>query len=366
MLTLGLHGPLTVDAARKIALQHRAEINAGINPAAAKRKAGYTVADLCSQFIDQHASVAKKASSASMDKANIRNHVLPLLGSLSVEAVTSAEIEKFKLDVQRGRTAPVNASEIRKKQRGGATVAGGKGVANRCLALLSKMFNLAELWGHRTKGTNPVRGVAKFKENSKERFLTATELTRLWSVLDDRMKSQWTGLHYTEALFRLLILTGARLSEIQQLKWEYVDLRAARLQLPDSKTGSKTIHLPQAAVDELKSLQRVKGNPYVIVGRIEGRPLHNAQKPWQAIREAAGLQDVRIHDLRHTFASFAAGRGMSLQTVAKLLGHRSIATTQKYSHLGEDHMKLASDQLGRTIMDAARTPASPNAQSDEK
>lgn len=345
MLTIGTHGTLTVDQARRQAIAYRAELNSGVDPALKKREVGLTMKILCSEYMEKYARVKKKNSSAQMDDANIRNHVIPLLGDRSVIDVTEKDIDDFKLAVQSGKTASVDPKAVQKLQRGGSPVKGGKGVANRCLALLSKMFNLAERWGYREKRTNPVTGVTKFKENPKERFLNEAELHQLWAHLD-KIGAEGEGMQFPIALIRLLILTGARCGEIQNLEWTMVDLEGRRLNLPDSKTGKKTIQLSEMAVTELKNLPRVSGNPYVIVGAKDGKPLQNIRKPWMKIRQAVGLDDVRIHDLRHSFASLAAAQGVDLHTIGKLMGHKNTTTTQRYAHMTEGYLSKANQAIG--------------------
>ena len=148
------------------------------------------------------------------------------------------------------------------------------------------------------------------------------------------------------AALRLLILTGARLGEILTLKWDFVRLDHAALWLPDSKTGRKTIYLSSHAVEVLRAIPHVAANPYVIVGLRPGSCLKNIQKPWGRIRKAAGLPDVRIHDLRHSFASVAVASGMSLPIIGKLLGHTKSVTTERYSHLAADPLRAANEKIG--------------------
>ncbi|TYR34888.1 tyrosine-type recombinase/integrase [Mesorhizobium microcysteis] len=345
MLTIGRYGPLTVDAARKQAITYLAELNANVDPATKKVNLAFTVADLCNEYMQKHAKVTKKASSAAQDASNIKNHLKPLLGKMAVADVTSKEIDEFKIKVETGKTAPTNPKDVQKAQKGGSPVRGGKGVANRCLALLSKMFNLAEKWGYRPQRTNPTVGISKYRENAKERYLSDEELKNLWSHLD-RMEAEKGADVYAIAFFRLLILTGARSSEIRTLKWSSVDLSAKRLILSDSKTGKKTIHLSDVAVGVLEALPQVTGNGYVIVGAKLGKPLQNVRKPWVAIRKAVGLDDVRLHDLRHSFASFAAAQGMPLKTIGALMGHLNDGTTSRYVHLTDQYLQKANDELG--------------------
>ncbi|WP_192385782.1 tyrosine-type recombinase/integrase [Mesorhizobium silamurunense] len=356
MLTIGVHGsPLTVDQARKQALIYKAQQQSGEDPATVKQVVGVTVEALCAEYMEKHASVMKKAGSAHMDQANINNHVQPLLGKMAVSDVTSADIETFKLAVKSGKTAPDDPKAVQKRQRGGSPVKGGTGVANRCLALLSKMFNLAETWGLRPKKSNPVSGVTKFKERAKERFLTVDEINRLTTHLDKLEDEGELGMQFPVALIRLLMMTGARCGEIQTLKWSMVDIDGGWLNLPDSKTDRKSILLSKQAVKLLRGLPKVTGNPYVIIGGKDGKHLQNIRKPWMKIRSAVGLDDVRIHDLRHSFASIAAAEGIDLLTIGKMMGHKNSATTQRYAHLTDDHLRKASQSVGDAL-DRASVP----------
>ena len=155
---------------------------------------------------------------------------------------------------------------------------------------------------------------------------------------------------------RLLLLTGCRLSEIQKLKWEYVDFDAGVLRLPDSKTGAKLVAIGQAVIEVLKTIPRIKGNPYVITGQIEGQHLTDMQRPWRRLRERAGLDDVRIHDLRHSFASDALELGEDLPMIGKLLGHTQVQTTARYAHLKTTPIRAAADKVSNAIAMALTRP----------
>ena len=222
-------------------------------------------------------------------------------------------------------------------------------MANFCLAVLSKFMNWAEEKGLRPQFSNPVRGIRKYPENHRERFLTAEELQRLGESLDEELREH--GDIYAVAAIRLLILTGARLSEILTLKWEYVDLDRGLLLLPNSKTGKKAIVLNAAARKVLEELPRLNGNPHVICGHKEGQHLVNLQKPWRRIRKRADIEDVRIHDLRHTFASLAARQGGSLPRIGALLGHSQMQTTQRYAHLIVDDVRQLDETVGDELAD---------------
>ena len=156
---------------------------------------------------------------------------------------------------------------------------------------------------------------------------------------------------------RLLILTGCRLGEIMTLRWEHVDIAGKALRLPDSKTGAKVVHLGQPAIDVLKNIARLQDNPWVIVGALPGSRLSDLQPFWQRVRARAGLKDVRIHDLRHTFASTAVASGQGLPMIGKLLGHTQVQTTARYAHLAADPVKSAADQVSASIAAALNQAA---------
>lgn len=342
--TIGKHGsPWTVEKARTKAKSIIGDIADGKDPAKDRdaNKDKPTVATLCERYLEDYAKEHKKPSSLNSDQKNIDNHVIPLLGREFVASVTLADIDRFKRAVKDGKTA----RNRKKEQQGGPKVTGGKGVANRCIALLSKMFNLAERWGWRPDGSNPCRHVDRYPENRRERFLSDKELSVLAGELN---KAEGENL-YSVAAIRLLIFTGARLGEILNLKWEQVDMQRAMLLLPDSKTGQKAVFLSAPALDVLANLPRMENNPFVICGDREGAHLVNLQKPWRRVRKKAKLEDVRLHDLRHSFASVAASGGLSLPMIGKLLGHTQAATTQRYAHLAADPLKAANEAIGQRI-----------------
>ena len=220
--------------------------------------------------------------------------------------------------------------------------------ANRVLEVVRKMFNLAEAWGLRTDGGNPCRFVQKYKEKRRERFLTEEEFARLGRVLAE-VEAEGAETPAAVAAIRLLMLTGCRLGEIQTLRWEDVDLDAAELRLRDSKTGARMVALSSAAVAVLSALPRIDGNPWVIVGRKPGAHLTDLQHPWRRIRARADLEDVRLHDLRHSFASRALALGESLTMIGKLLGHTQVQTTARYAHLARDSVKASGSRIGDSI-----------------
>lgn len=332
-LTLGAYGALTVDEARRLAQQALAAVAKGEDPAQDRetKRNAETVADLAERYITGYAVPQKKASSVQQDRRMLKDHILPAFRKLKIEAVTRADVARKIQDL---KETPV--------------------LANRVRALLSTMFNLAERWGLRPDHSNPCFHVEKFKEVSKERFLSGDELARLGAALNGAEDRESPAAILA---IRLLMFTGCRRDEILSLKWSYIDFERGVMNLPDSKSGKKTVPLGKPALDLLATAQRYELNPYVIPGEKPGQHLVNIQKPWNRIRTAAGLSDVRIHDLRHSFASVAVAGNLGLPIVGALLGHAQARTTEQYAHLAVDPLKAAADQIASTIAEAMnKTP----------
>jgi len=338
-MTIGQHGVLTSEEARKEAKVQLGRVAKGDDPAADKAAArnGISFSAFAERYLSDHAATKKKPSSVRMDQINLKKHILPVLGSKRLDLVSRADVVRLHHSM---RATP--------------------GAANRCLALLSKMMNLAERWGERPDGYNPCRHVEKYRENKRNRFLSAEELAQLGAACQRCEENGTIGQSFL-ALVRLLIFTGARLSEIQKAQWEWVDIKSGVLRLPDSKTGAKIIILPAPALDVLARLTRVNGNPYIITGE-DNRYMINVWKPWAILCERAGLKDVRLHDLRHSFASIGAAGGMSLNIIGGLLGHKQTQTTSRYAHLADDPLRAAADRISSTI--AAAMTASPKGSRD--
>ncbi len=328
--TIGKHGsPWTAETARREAKRLLGEVARHHDPAAVRDagKAAKTVAELGKRFLNEHVPQRCKPSTAGeyarcvglfINKSN--------LAGLKVEDVTPDDVAAFHHGLRR---IPYQA--------------------NRALGVLSNMMNLAEVWRMRPNGSNPCRHITKYPEHKRERYLSEAELARLGVVLTE-VDQDGTVIPSAVAAIRLLIFTGARLSEILTLRWDYVE--HSYLRLPDSKTGAKLIFLNPPARELLARLPRIEDNPYVIPGNKPGACLVNLQKPWRLIRARAGLEAVRIHDLRHTFASMGAASGLSLPMIGKLLGHTQAATTERYAHLADDPVRAASETIGQRI-DAA-------------
>ncbi|MDB4111990.1 site-specific integrase [Yoonia sp.] len=319
-ISLGRHGTLTVEQARLLAKEVLGDVAKGENPAEdiAQHRKAPTVAALCERFFQAHVMERCKPSTQGEYRRAIDMFINPALGS-------------FKLvDLERKDVAELHHKFRDKPYQ-----------ANRTLGVLSKMFNLAEIWGLRPDGSNPCRHVPKYREHKRERYLSQLELQRLGQVLSEAERDGSETQHMIAA-FRLLILTGCRLGEIQTLQWGFITDQG--MELPDTKTGARRIPLPSAARAVLSALPRVDGNPYVIVGKVAGKHATDFQHPWRRIRERAGLTGVRIHDLRHTYASNAVSSGMPIQMVGRLLGHTQIQTTMRYAHLADDPVKKAAEE----------------------
>ncbi|PJE30421.1 Site-specific recombinase XerD [Pseudooceanicola antarcticus] len=329
--TLGKHGTLTAEAARKLAVQRLGEVAHGEDPSATRSEhhRSPTVAQLCDRFLEEHAAIRCKPNTQFDYRRNIERHILPAFGTFKA------------MDVRRADVAALHQKLSPTPHQ-----------ANRVLALLSKLFNMAELWEIRPDGSNPCRLVPRYKEKPKERFLGEPELMRLGDVLTEAEQTGQESV-FVVAAFRLLLMTGCRLSEIQTLQWSFVSMH--HLLLPDSKTGARRIPLSPDAKAVLHRLPRDSGNPYVIQGKLPGSHLTDLQHPWRRIRKAAGLEDVRIHDLRHTYASYAAMNGVDLLTLGKILGHSNYQTTQRYAHLADKGVCEAANAVSGMMAGALGT-----------
>ena len=221
-------------------------------------------------------------------------------------------------------------------------------MANHVVALLSYIYNAAEDRGQLPEGSNPCRLVVKFRERRRERYLTDEEYRRLGRVLYEAETRKGVSA-YAVAAIRLLLLTGCRKGEILNLRWDQVDLEVGELNLPDSKTGPRTIVLSPEAAWVLRRLPRLADNPHVIPGKINGRPMRNLNDPWEIVCERAGLADLRIHDVRHAFASRALALGESLPMIGRLLGHSEVETTARYAHLAPDSVQQSAERIAESI-----------------
>jgi integrase len=325
--TLGRFGEMTPEQARTKAMKTLYRARQGEDPAPSTTVEATVpqVTDLAERYQREHADVKKRASSARQDLMTWQKYILPVLGKRRIADITRDDISKLHHSL---RATPY--------------------IANRILALLSKAFNLSEVWGWRPDGTNPCRHVGRFKEKKRERFLSEQELRRLAEVLR-AAEVERTESPFALAMIWLLVFTGCRNSEIRKLRWAEVDLDRQCLRLAESKTGEKVVYLNLQAVEILRTLERDPQNPYVIQGLKPGSHLSDLNGPWRRLRKRAGLGDLRMHDLRHTYASFGASAGLSLPMIGSLLGHTQAATTQRYAHLASDPVREAAETIGANL-----------------
>jgi len=378
-VNIGRHGiDVTAEQARLEARRLRGVVAAGENPAVERmrERSALTVADLGERYMIEYAAAHKKPSAIAADRRNLDNHVIPLIGHLMVGAVERGDVARLMRDIATGKTK----RDERTKSRGRRIVRGGEIVANRVQALLSKMFELAEEWKLRPDNSNPCRGLKHYAENKVERFLSSDELARLGAALTVAERGELalneldeaTGLArkmrggqrkigprgeklHVIAAIRLLLFTGCRVGEILGLKWSHVHLDRKLLLLPDSKTGAKAVYLSEHAIKVLAHIKPVPNNDHVLPGTLLGKPILSLRKPWLRLCAAAKLKNVRLHDLRHSFASVGAAGGLSLPIIGALLGHRQPTTTARYAHLAASPLHEAVDAIGIRIL-AAMTP----------
>lgn len=363
-IKLGRHGDLTAEQAREQAKIILGQVAMGRDPALERRlereaeankRASSSFAEGVERFMVDHATLKRKPTTAAYYRSLLCKYAVVQLGKRPADQITRNEI----MELHR-------------------SLAGTPQTANRLVAVISSLYSFAAKRGLVPEGFNPARGIEKYREQGRERYLTRDELQRLgtslseaetvgipWQIDDTNPKAKhvpkvWKGRRevldpYAVAAIRLLLFTGARLREILHLRWEHVDLDRSLLFLPESKTGKKTIVLSGPALDVLHDLGARHGpvrQGFVIKGAVEGRPRADLKKPWRAIQRQAQLDGVRLHDLRHTFASIGAGSSLGLPIVGKLLGHSQPQTTARYAHLDADPLRRAANVIGEQLMAA--------------
>lgn len=334
--TLGVCGPgaLSVAEARAMAVAWKTSALRGIDPTHARQqeRSAPVMSDLCDEYLELH---GLRKRSGFEDKRKIDVVIKPRWGALRVKDINQFDVEALHRSM---KDRPYEA--------------------NRVLALLSKMFSLAERWGWRD--TNPVQGVEKFTEEKRERFLSQDELFRLDTALTvyANNRSDLAAQDATDAI-RLLLLTGCRSGELLSATWDQFDLEKAVWTKPSSHTKTKKVHrvaLSEPALALIEGLWRRREIPgrYVFPS-VKGQHRKSLKAAWADIRVRAGIEDVRIHDLRHTSASLMLSAGVPLDIVGRVLGHTQAQTTLRYAHLTDMAGKAATDTLGKVIASAKRS-----------
>ena len=328
-MAVGRHGLISAERARLKAARLIADIKAGNEPDAVNgatgRDAGPTVAEVAERYMTEHVAVRCKPVTMRHCRTILDLHLLPALGNLRLGELGRERVAALQYALHE---TPF--------------------MANKTVDMLSRLFHMAELWGVAPENGNPCRFIRKYKERPRERFLSDEEFQRLGRVLCE-VEAEGKVHPGAVAAYRLLMLTGCRRNEILTLRWEDVDLGAGELRLRDAKTGARSVALSPSARRVLEGLARPPDNPWVIVGTKPGQHYSNLNNAWEIVRSRAGLDDVRIHDLRHSFASRALALGESLPMIGKLLGHRKVQTTARYAHLARDSVKVAAARVAESL-----------------
>ena len=324
-VTLGPVAGEALDQRRREAAGIIDRIKRGLDPIAPEPEPDPTVADLAERCMRSYVKVQCKPKTQALYRTAIDRHIVPALGTILVKDVRSSHVIELH---DRMRDTP--------------------SMANHVVSMLSKMYSLAATWELVPHGRNPCKRVRHYREEPRERFLSPDEYRSVGAAL---RKAEADGSLWPPAIaaIRLLMLTGCRKSEILTLQWDDVDRTAGEFRLRDGKRGPRMVPLTTPVLKVLDGIERVEGNPWVIRSKKPGAHLPGLGYYWNRIRDRAGLEDVRIHDLRHSHASEALALGESLSMIGKLLGHSKVATTARYAHLVQDAEKAAAARTGDSI-----------------
>ncbi|MYG65308.1 MAG: tyrosine-type recombinase/integrase [Gammaproteobacteria bacterium] len=342
-VTIGRHGEVSPDQARRDAVEAISALKSG-RPVSKEEGNEPTVADLAERYLREYVAVFTKKTTGDLYRHILGKNILPVLGSLKVSAVEKDDILSFQYGL---RDTPTTA--------------------NRALDVLKKMFGLAELWEMIPSGGSPCRSVRRYRRDAKpERFLTPEELASLGRTLEIAPEKGIATFHATAAI-RLLVLTGCRRNEILELRWEDLDFDVGEFRLRDSKAGPRMVPMPQAVAEVFLELKRAvetedgktpigkktrtrfRNSPWVFPGVRTRSHMVNLNAGWQRIRAHADLKDVRLHDLRHTYASRALSLGEGLPMIGRLLGHRDIGSTARYAHLARESVRNSTAKVAESI-----------------
>ena len=324
-VALGRLAEMPPDEARRRAAEVIDRIKQGLDPVPAPPAAEPTVADLAERYMEAHVKVNCRPNTVESLGRIMRQYIVPELGGLRLSEVDRPHISALH---HKMRDKPCQANAV--------------------VGVIARMFRLAEAWGMAPPRPNPCRSIRRYAETPRERFLTPEEYRRLGRALD---AAEADGSVFPTAVpaIRLLLLTGCRRNEIVKLKWDDVDRTAGELRLRDGKTGWRSVPLTPAVEHVLASIPRIEGNPWVITGQKPGDHLKSLDMIWQRIRKRAKLDDVRIHDARHSYASRALALGEGLSMIGALLGHSTVTATARYAHLAQDTEKASAARVGGSI-----------------
>ena len=324
-VTLGSHGKITPDAARAQAASVIDRIKRGEKPIPPPPAPAPTMADLAERYLRDYVASQCTESTAESYRCSLDNHILPALGKMPVHAVGRKEVSELHCAMRHKPQA-----------------------ANAAIKVVAKMLSLAMEWGLREHGTNPCQSVKKYRSRPRERFLTDVEYRKLGRTVTEMEDTGKLSSPAAMAI-RLLVLTGCRRNEVLELKWDDIDRTVGELRIREGKTGGRMVPLTPEVKRVLDGIPRVEGNPWVIPGAKPGSHLKGISLPWLAVRAEANLEEIRLHDLRHSWASRALALGESLSMIGKLLGHNWIETTARYAHLAQDAERLSAAKVGGSI-----------------
>lgn len=323
---IGLFGELTVDQARSIAQDWLADVRKGSDPSAEKQAARQapTVKELCTQFIEEYSKTRNKPSTVATYQDQIDRYIVPKLGRIKVPDLTRVDVTAMMRDMVK-----ISAT------------------ANRVLACLRKMLNMAEVWGYRPDGSNPCRHVPKYRESGETRYITDEELARLYAYLD---RADAEGLeHPTLTLaIRLQFEFSARMSEIRMLQWAWIDFDGRRVAWPDSKTGGISKPMSEAAHRLLSNAERIEGSPYVcssIYDKDIPLPEGTYYNSWRRILQRAKVPHVGTHGIRHRAATDIANSGVPMKVGMALTAHKTVSMFMRYVHTEDDPVRAAAEKV---------------------
>jgi len=345
--TIGDHPVWGVAAAREEAKRLKREVDSGRDPLATRdaRWEAATVRDLVARYIAEHA--ARLVPEARRTQISmLETHVLPAWGDRKVMDIRTGDVDALLADIARGRARRHKAKTRHRREKPLAPAKPTPVQANRVGAVLRKMFNLAIRWELCTD--NPAKAFLRNPEHPRERFLNAREIDRLTEVLDRHPNRRGANI------VRLLMLTGARRGEVLKARWEQFDLDVGVWTKPAAATKQKRLHRVPISGATVQLLRAVRSTvppdcPWVFPGDVDGKPVQEIKRFWDDVRAKTALPGVRIHDLRHTFASLLVSGGMSLPMIGKLLGHTQVETTARYAHLFDDPLRAGLEQVGKML-----------------
>lgn len=336
-LALARVGTVTPDEARALAKERLGDVAKGADPSAERRaiRKAITVSELCDLYLED-AAPRVKASTLAMDRSRIEVHVKPLIGRIAVIALTHEDIARLQADIVAGKSA-------RPRRGRGGVATGGKGVAGRTVGMLGTILELARR--RKIIKENPARSVAKLPGEKQRRFLGLDEIGVLGAVMREATDESTVGL----AAIRLLLLTGCRRMEVLSLPWNWVDTKAKCIRFGDTKSGAQLRPIGQAAIDLLEALPRHNGLPYVMPAERGDGHFIGLPRVLARLCAKAGLDEVTVHVLRHSFAAVAAEMGFSELTIAGMLGHTVSGVTARYAHMPDSALVAAADRVSARI-----------------